>query len=45
VNDVHTHPEAPRTIRLRLTASWPRSGADESLPPQTGHPKSDSGAR
>jgi len=37
VNDIHTHPQAPRTLRLRLSASWPRSGAE--LPPQTGHPR------
>ncbi|HUK63768.1 MAG TPA: TonB-dependent receptor, partial [Dongiaceae bacterium] len=37
VNDIHTHPQAPRTLRLRLSASWARSGAD--LPPQTGHPR------
>jgi hypothetical protein len=37
VNDIHTHPQAPRTIRLRLSAAWPQSGED--LPPQTGHPR------
>lgn len=44
-DDFHTHPEAPRTIRLRLVASWPRSDRDESVPPQTGHPKSGSNPR
>jgi hypothetical protein len=37
VNDIHTHPQAPRTFRIRLTASWPRPGGE--LPPQTGHPR------
>ncbi len=37
VNDIHTHPQAPRTLRVRLAATWPRSNAE--LPPQTGHPR------
>jgi hypothetical protein len=37
VNDIHTHPQAPQTIRIRLTASWQPPGGE--LPPQTGHPR------
>jgi hypothetical protein len=37
VDDIHTHPQAPRTFRVRLSASWP--GAGEELPPQGGHPR------
>ena len=37
VNDIHTHPQAPRTLRLRLSATWSREGVD--LPEQSGHPR------
>jgi hypothetical protein len=42
VDDVHTHPEAPRTFRLRLTAAWSGAVGSSNTPPQTGHPKSGS---
>lgn len=42
INDIHTHPEAPRTIRLRLTASWSGPRSDSSMPPVTGHPREES---
>ncbi len=40
VDDIHTHPEAPRTFRIRLTGTWPRRD-EGALPPQTGHPRGD----
>jgi len=39
VDDIHTHPEAPRTFRFRLTAAWPGAIGSSDTPPQTGHPK------
>ena len=39
VDDIHTHPEAQRTFRFRLTAAWPGAVGSSDTPPQTGHPK------
>jgi hypothetical protein len=41
IDDIHTHPQAPRTFRLRLSATWPR-GEEETVPPQSGHPRDSS---
>lgn len=37
-DDVHSHPQAPRTFRLRLAASFPRAASE--IPDTGGHPKS-----
>lgn len=44
IDDIHTHPEAPRTFRVRLTAILPSHDAD-ALPPQSGHPRGESSMR
>ena len=37
LDDVHTHPQAPRTARLLLTIAIPGGTRDADLPPQRGH--------
>ena len=44
VDDIHTHPVAPRTLRLRLSATWPRAEDAGNLPVPSGHPQNE-GAR
>jgi len=39
LDDIHTHPEPPRTFRLRLSAHWPWDGAAPESP-RGGHPRS-----
>jgi hypothetical protein len=41
IDDIHSHPVAPRTVRLRLSATWPRAGDGEDVPLPAGHPNGD----
>jgi hypothetical protein len=40
VNDIHTHPEPPRTFRIRFTASWPENDSRNPDATNGGHPRS-----
>jgi len=43
VEDLHTHPQAPRTVRVRLSASWPRARGRDTVPRPNGHPRGENG--